>query len=456
MRVHKNFYRSVLLLAGPIIVSQIGHTMVQTVNTMVVGHATAKPHISLAAVSLTHSVFMIVLVIGIGIAYGLTPLVAQYAKRDHERCANLLSNSLWLNIITSVVLFLLVYYGSMYIMEHSGQDTEVVIEAKPYLFLLGLSILPLMVFNTFKQFTEGLGFTKQAMSVSIWGNVINIALAWIFVKGYFGLPEMGVKGVGLATLIDRSLMMLAMALYVMKSRHFKSYMQYFSFINVAKERLRDIAKIGIPVALQYVFEVGAFAGASILAGQIGARDQAAHQVAITLVSMTYMMASGIGSASTIRVGNSFGDKNAFRIRSFSIASYHIILIFMAITALIFSLGYKILPYTITQDLEVIALASQLLFIAAFFQFFDGAQVVGLGVLRGMGDVNRPSIITFVAYWVIGLPLAYYLGIRLNMGVNGIWYGLTIGLLTSSILLYFRYRKMINSLTYKLAANRPKA
>ena len=431
-----------MALAGPVVISQLGHTLVQTADTMIVGHFAGK--ISLAAVSLTHSVFMIVLVIGLGIAYGLTPLIAQAnGKSNKDECAKLLSNSFWLNALAGVLLFCLVYFGSMFAMQHADQDPEVVETAKPYLLLLSLSIFPLMIFNTFKQFAEGLGFTKQAMQITIWGNVLNVILAIILVKGMLGFEPMGIRGVGIATFIDRILMMFAMMFYVLKSKHFKPYIEKFSFFSIQWSRLKEILRIGTPVAMQYVFEIGAFAGASLIAGKIGALEQASHQVAITLAAMTYMMASGIAAAATIKVGNNFGNRKFHKLQKFATASYHLVLVFMIFTAIIFAVFNQYLPLLISKDHEVVVLAAQLLIIAGLFQLFDGTQVVGLGVLRGMGDVNIPTLITFFAYWIIGLPSGYFMGINLNMGVQGIWYGLTLGLLTSSILLYFRYRYIIN-------------
>ena len=430
-----------MALAGPVVISQLGHTLVQTADTIIVGQFAGT--ISLAAVSLVHSVFMVVLVIGLGIAFGLTPLIAQENGRsNYQECAKLLSNSFWLNIISAIILFLAVYYGSMYAMQHADQDPEVVKTAKPYLLILSLSILPLMVFNTFKQFAEGLGFTKQAMNITIWGNVLNVVLAIILVKGMFGIEPMGVRGVGIATLIDRILMMAVMAWYVLSSKNFKRYIQHFSIRFIDFSRINQVLKIGAPVAMQFVFEIGAFAGAALIAGKIGATEQAAHQTAITLAAMTYMMASGIASAATIKIGNSFGNKNYFRLQKFATVSYHLVIVFMLICALIFAVFNQYLPYIISKDLTVIAMAAPLLIIAGMFQLFDGTQVVGLGVLRGMGDVNIPTFITFFAYWVVGLPVAYYLGIELQIGVKGIWYGLTLGLLTSSVLLFLRYRYMI--------------
>jgi MATE family multidrug resistance protein len=263
----------------------------------------------------------------------------------------------------------------------------------------------------------------------------------------FGIQPMGISGVGIATLIDRTLMMLVMLFYVLYSKHFKGYIADFSWFSLQWSRIKSILQIGMPVAMQYVFEIGAFAGASLIAGKIGAIEQASHQVAITLAAMTYMMASGIASAATIKVGNSYGNSNVFRLQKFATVSYHLVLVFMIVAALIFAIFNQYLPYLISRDNVMIALAAQLLIIAGLFQLFDGTQVVGLGVLRGMGDVNIPTLITFIAYWIIGLPSGYLMGVTLGWGVQGIWYGLTLGLLTSSLLLYLRYRYMVQ---HKLA------
>lgn len=429
----------------PIVVSQLGHTLVHLADSVIVGHFAGT--IQLAAVSLVNSLFMLILVLGMGISYGLTPLIAQEnGRKNYDECGKLLSNSLIINFFMSILLYAFVHLGTLLVIDHIGQSPEVVAYAKPYLGYLGISIIPLMIFQTFKQFAEGLGFTKQAMFVSIWGNLLNIILGIIFVKGMFGIAPMGVKGVGLSTLIDRTLMAIVMSYYVLKSKHFKLYTKSFRLGLIDKVRSFKIVKIGAPVALQYSFEISAFSGAAILIGTIGAVEQAAHQVAINLASVTYMMASGIASAATIKTGNNFGKGNFSDLRKSAIASYHVILLFMTVTAGLFILANNFLPYIYTEDVAVINIAAQLLIIAGFFQLFDGTQVVGLGVLRGIGDVNIPTLITFIAYWIIGIPLGYLLGIVLGFGVNGIWYGLTFGLLTASTLLFLRFQKKTRLLT----------
>lgn len=440
---YRSYYRDSLKLAIPVVISQLGHTLVQTSDSIIVGHFAGTT--ALAAVSLVNSLFLVPLVIGMGISYGITPLIAQNNGRGNfAECGRLLSNSFFLNIITGIVLFCAIYFGVILFIDKLHQAPEVVLQAKPYLFLLSLSIIPLMVFSTFKQFAEGLGFTKQAMLVSIWGNVLNIVLGIIFVKGLFGVTPMGIKGVGYSTLIDRCVMAIVMAIYVFRSPIFKKYLKDFAIRNIDRLRGLQIMKLGTPVAMQYVFEVGAFGGAALIIGSIGMIEQAAHQVAISLAAMTYMMASGISSAAAIRSGNYFGSGNHKELRLSAISNYHIVIVFMSCTAIIFTLFNQYLPWIYTSDKTVITIAAQLLIVAAFFQLFDGTQVVGLGVLRGMGDVNVPTIITFISYWIIGLPIAYLLGIHFNLGVMGVWYGLVLGLMASSIMLFLRFQKISKS------------
>ena len=437
---YRTYYRDNLKLAIPVVISQLGHTLVQTSDTIIVGHFAGT--ISLAAVSLASSIFVVPMVLGIGISYGSTPLIAQNNGRgDFEECGQLLSNSLLINLISGILLFAIVSLGAVYVLDHLNQSPEVARQAKPFLLFLALSIIPMLVFNTFKQFAEGLGFTKQAMMISIWGNILNICLGITFVKGLFGIHPMGIIGVGYSTLIDRCVMATVMGIYVFRSKNFKKYLKGFSLKNIDRSRCFQILGIGAPVAMQYGFEVSAFSGAAVIVGSIGLVELAAHQIAINLASITYMMSSGLAAAAAIKSGNYFGAKDHANLRLSTRASYHIVIAFMCITALMFTFAHQYLPWIYTSDTSVIAIAAQLLIIAAFFQLFDGTQVVGLGILRGMGDVNVPTIITFLAYWVIGLPLGYFLGISLKWGVSGIWYGLVVGLMISAVLLFIRFKKI---------------
>lgn len=445
IKKYKPHYTSNLNLAIPVVISQLGHTLVHTADSIIVGHFAGTT--ALAAVSLVNSIFMVVMMIGIGISYGLTPLIAQEnGKHNYINCGKLLTNSLFLNLFFGFFLYGLMFFGSIFVINHLKQQPEVVLQAKPYLKLLSISIIPLMFFLTFKQFAEGLGFTKQAMIITILGNILNIFIGITLVKGLFNIPSFGISGVGYSTLIDRCLMAVVMCVYVLKSLHFKKYLTHFNVLKFNKSNLVRIFKQGAPTALQYTFEVSAFSGAAIIIGTIGTVEQAAHQVALNLASTTYMMASGIAAAATIKSGYNLGAKDFKNLRLSGISSYHIVLAFMSFTALLFVLFNNYLPVIYSNDAMVIQIAANLLLIAAVFQLFDGAQVVGLGVLRGMGDVNIPTLITFLTYWVFGIPAGYYLGITLAMGVYGVWVGLTLALLFTAIFLFYRFNLITKRLT----------
>ncbi|HJP62716.1 MAG TPA: MATE family efflux transporter, partial [Mucilaginibacter sp.] len=216
---YKPYYGESLLLAFPVVISQVGHTAVQMADSIIIGHFAGT--IPLAAVSLVNSIFVIGMVIGLGVSYGITPLIAQSnGRNDHDECGRLLSNSLLINSIAGVVLFTFISFGMMLVIGHLDQAPEVVRQARPFLFLMGLSLMPLLIFNTFKQFAEGLGFTRQAMVVSVVGNIMNVVLGIIFVKGFFGIKPMGIVGVGYSTLIDRCSMAVVMGFYVFRSKNF--------------------------------------------------------------------------------------------------------------------------------------------------------------------------------------------------------------------------------------------
>jgi len=441
---YSDHYSKNFRLAYPVMISQLGHTLVALSDSIIMGH---NGKVSLAAVSLGNSVFALILIIGIGISYGLTPLIAQISGEESPlKGMNLLKNSLLVNFITGLIL-LTIGLSLIKVMDHMGQSPDVAKQARVFLFYLAISILPLMVFLGFKQFAEGLGYTRQAMIISILGNLFNIGLGISLVFGFFG-PKLGIQGIGISTFLDRLLMSISMGLYVIFSSHFKKYIAYWKDAIFSRELIKKILSIGIPVALQYVFEVSAFAGAAIMIGWIGTVPLDAHQIAISLAAITYMMASGISSAATIHSGKYYGSDEFEELKNSSVGSYHMVIFFMIFWTLIFFFFRDLLPRLYTQDTEVIHAASSLLLVAAFFQLFDGLQVVGLGILRGMSDVKIPTLITLFSYWVIGLPSGYLINYFFHLGAVGVWMGLSLGLMAASILLIIRFRMKIRAFETK--------
>jgi MATE family multidrug resistance protein len=444
----KDHFKTTFTLAFPVVLSQLGQVLVGVADSMMVGRMGAVP---LAAASLGNSIFFVILMFGMGVSMGITPLVsAAEGKGKFKRIGHLFQHGLWINIATAVLLTVVVI-GLSQGLHFLDQPEEVVILTIPYLFIITASLFPFMIFQSFKQFAEGLSQTKQAMYVTIFCNVVNVFLNWVFIYGNLGSPEMGLNGAGLATLISRVLMPIMMGLYVMGS---KRYQLFNLKLGIGKLRfllLNRILKIGVPTGFQYIFEVSAFSTAAIMMGWIGVNALAAHQIAINLASVSYMMVSGLSTAGMIRVSNQIGRRNFKSMREAGMVVFGMALVFMAITGLLFILMRFYLPTLYIDNEEVVALSASLLIIAGLFQLSDGIQVAGLGVLRGMEDVQFPTIITLVAYWVIGLPLGYYLAFERGMAEMGIWYGLLIGLSITAVVLFYRFHKLSNRM---IAANKP--
>ncbi len=431
--IKKNF-----LLAYPVMLSQLGHMMVSVADSVMVGQLGATP---LAAASLANVIFNIVLMFGIGVSYGITPLVAAAdGEGDHRRAARLLKHAFVINIFTGIILFLIIILASPGL--HALEQPEDVVElAIPYLGIITFSIIPLMIFQSGRQFAEGLSMTRMAMVIVIVSNLFNVVLNYLLIYGKFGFPAMGLEGAGWASLISRIILATWMIAYLFYGRKFRPFRAGFQIGPYSRKVFRRITNIGIPAGIQYIFEVGAFGFAVIMMGWLGTNSLAAHQIAVNLAAVSYMAASGLSAAATIRVGNQWGKKDIPTLRAAAFSIYGMVVLFMTCTALIFILGRYFLPSLYIQNEDVIAIASTLLVIAGFFQISDGIQVVSLGALRGLEDVKVPTYVTFFAYWVVALPAGYLLAFQFNMGPAGIWIGLLTGLTLTAIFLFLRFNRI---------------
>jgi MATE family multidrug resistance protein len=441
---YKQHFKLNTKLALPVMLSQLGHVMVGVADSVMVGQlGTAE----LAAVSLGGAPFFLVMLFGIGISYGVTPLVAaEDGNGNHSLIRDYLKHAIVLNFIIGILLFLLIYLSAP-LLGYLDQDPEVVKFALPYLYIIASSLIPLLLFQAFRQFCEGLSLTKQAMYISVGANLLNVVLNYVLIYGKWGFPELGLNGAAWATLISRIIMALMMAYYVFSSRRFKIYIDTINFREYTNVIWVRILKIGVPSGLQFIFEVGAFAMAAIMVGWLGAEALAAHQIALNLAGITYMTASGISAAATIRVGNQMGKRDFATLRRAGYTCFIMAAIFMAICAIIFITANEQLPRLYIDNEEVIKLTAQLLLIAAVFQISDGVQVVGLGALRGLSDVKIPTVVTMVSFWFFAIPLGYFLGFNLKMGTIGIWIGLLTGLTLAAIAHLIRFEILTKKLKY---------
>jgi MATE family multidrug resistance protein len=325
------------------------------------------------------------------------------------------------------------------------QPPEVVKLAVPYLYIVAFSMIPLMIFQGYKQFTDGLSRTKFGMNATLISNVVNVVLNFVLIYGFWIFPRMEVNGAALGTLFSRFAMMFFMIYIVHSKIEFKPYLEGLRKITLIKPAMKRLINLGFPSAMQMLFEIGIFTAAIWLAGTLGTIDQAANQIALNLASMTFMIAVGLGVTATIRVGNQKGLKDYTNLRRISFSIFLQIFMIEFIFAILFFLLKNILPMAYIDNKEVIETAASLLLIAGLFQLSDGMQVVVLGALRGMQDVKIPTYITFVAYWVIGLPVSYLLGKKMGFGSQGIWIGLLVGLTASAVFLFLRFNYLSKKL-----------
>jgi len=328
------------------------------------------------------------------------------------------------------------------LMDYMGQEKEVIEESKPYFFVIAISIIPLMLFYNFKQFNEGVESTKPTMYIALGSNALNVFLNYLFIYGHWGFPEMGLLGAGYATLISRIVMAIALAVYTLKAPFFAPFVQEMKNTRIRLSECLKIYRIGIPIAGQMLMEVTLFALGAIMIGWIGKNELAAHQAIISVAALTYMIANGLAAGTTIRVSNQLGKGNFIDMRKAAHVGIAMGVVFMTVTAILFVLFRQELPALFVKDdeIEVIMIGAQLMVIAGFFQLFDGIQVVALGALRGLHDVKIPTFLTFIAYWVLGMPTCYLLAFTFGIGVEGIWYGFLVGLGSASVLLAIRFEK----------------
>jgi len=436
------YYRRNLLVAIPVMLSQAGQVLVQQVDSMMVGSVGT---IELAASSFANSVFLLGMVLGLGFTLGLTPLVGHsFGEKRPKESAVLLYNSAITNTVFGLLLFIAMYSVSFF-MDQMGQPDEVVALAIPYYRIIVFSMIPFMIFFTFKQFAEGIGNTINAMMITLAANVVNFIVNYTLIFGKFGFPELGLNGAGIGTLISRIFMALLFVFIFIYKDKFRSYLNDALNSKIDFEKIYKIFNVGWPIAIQIVLEVSAFVLGAIMIGWLGAVPLAAHQIGIGLASITFMIASGIGSGTTIRVSHQYSQNNFEGLSKAAYASIHLVIAFMGITAMLFVILRNQLPLLYTSDPAVIAVAAQLLIMAAAFQVFDGLQIVILGILRGLADVKYSMIIAFISYLIISLPLSYLFGFTLKMGAVGVWVGLVVSLGFASILFLRRFRILYNRL-----------
>uniref|UniRef100_UPI0039A6BA21 MATE family efflux transporter n=1 Tax=Ornithobacterium rhinotracheale TaxID=28251 RepID=UPI0039A6BA21 len=427
--------------------SQAGQIVVNVADNVMVGGLGGRfDHVeniqlgttALAGVALGNSVLFIIMSTAFGFSFGMSPLVAQSdAKNNIQRGAKVFSHGLLLNLIITALL-LIVLFSIEPLLFKMKQPVEVVQAAIPYIRIAGISIIPLMIFQSLRQLSEGLSLTLNVAIATIVANVLNIFFNYLFIYGNWGMPRLEIAGAALGTLISRIIMIVLLLVLMLKNPKTRMYLKAVSFKIFDKYIFRKLVSLGTPTALQMFFEMGTFSAAAFICGMAGTDQLAAHQIALNLASITFMLCIGISTAATVRVGNQWGVKHFQNLRKAGFSAIVMTMAIMSLSGISFIVFRHTLPEIYTEDLAVISIAAQLLIVAALFQLADGIQVTALGSLRGMQDVFIPAVITLVAYFVIALPLGYYLTIPKEMGAFGMWIGLGLGLIFSAIALVLRF------------------
>jgi len=438
-RDYKQHYKALLYLGIPIVIGQLGVIILGFADTLMVGHYNTE---SLGAASFVNNVINLIIIFCTGFSYGLTPIVGGlFGRKRFEEAGQALKNSLWANVLVGILVtfvMLIVYWN----VERLGQPEELIPLIKPYFLVLIASLIFVMIFNGFKQFTDGITDTKTAMWILLGGNLLNIIGNYLLIYGKFGFPELGLLGAGISTLFSRIVMCIVFALIFFCSRRFAPYRIGFNRLRFSKTTFKELNGLGWPIGLQMGMESASFSLSAVMIGWLGTIALASHQVMITISTFAFLMYYGMGAAVAVRVSNFRGQNDWVNVRRSAYAGFHVIMsmvVFFCI--LLFSLR-NYLGSWFTDSEEVSTMVVSLMVPFLLYQFGDGLQITFANALRGISDVKPMIIIAFIAYFIISLPAGYFFGFVLGWGVFGVWMAFPFGLTSAGIMLYLRFRRQV--------------
>jgi MATE family multidrug resistance protein len=441
LRTIRQEFRPMLQLAWPLVLAELGWMSMGIVDTMMVGRLPASA-VAIGAVSLGGVVFYTVAFFGSGLLLGLDTLVSQaFGAEQVDDCHHSLVNSVFLSLALTPLLMGFIWVA-IPLLRTCGARPEVLREAVPYLKAMNWATLPLLLYFGFRRYLQGMNLVKPVTFALISANVINLVGNWILIYGHWGAPAMGVEGSGWSTCWARVYMAAALlAAIVYYDRRDRTGLWQISFLPDLK-KIWALVRLGFPAAAQLTLVVGVFATATALIAKLDPVSLAGHQIALNAASFSYMMPLGVSSAAAVRVGQALGRRDVPAADRAGWTALVLGVGFMSVAALAFLLVPRLIARIFTADPAVIRSGVRLLFVAAFFQLFDGLQVVATGALRGAGDTATPMICNLLAYWLLGLPAGYFLCFRLGWGATGIWIGLCASLiLIGSVLLLVWHRKV---------------
>ncbi len=439
-RIYSSHYRSLVKLGMPIVMGQIGNIVLIFADTLMIGHHSLN---ELAAASFVNSMFVLLIIINMGFSFGLTPVVgSMYGKGEIEQTGGMLRNSLATMTMLAVILValaFLVYFN----IHRMGQPEELLPYMKDYLLVHILSLPFLSWFNSFKQFFDGITDTKISMFVIIACNLFNIFGNWVLIYGNLGMPELGLLGAGISTLIARILIFVSIFAVFLLSKRYRRHRKGFFGGRVNRKDLGHLCVLGVPLALQLGMETSAFMLSTVFVGWIGITALASHQIMLTISQVLYMIPCGMAAAIAIRVSYFYGRNEITNVHRAVYSGFHVIMaIAVVLSIAVLSLRHN-LGYWFTDSDEVSMVVAQLTIVVVVYQFGDGLQYTFANALRGISCVRPMIWIAFVSYFIISLPLGYLLGIRLGFGVIGVWCAFPVCLLCAGVLYYVYFMKNVN-------------
>ena len=435
--IHPHHYKALFKLGLPIVIGQLGMIVLGFADTLMIGHHSTE---DLAGASFVNNMFNLAIIFATGFSYGLTPIVGSlFGKGEKEAVGRTLKNALLVNGLIGILLTLVM--GALYLNIHRlGQPEELLPLMRPYYIVLLISLIFVMLFNAFKQFSDGITDTKTPMWLLIGGNALNIFGNWVLIYGHFGFPEMGLLGAGIATLTSRMLMLVIFVVLFFSGQRYRPYKEGFQEGKLNRSDFLQLNKLGWPVGLQMGMETASFSLATIMVGWLGAIALAAHQVMLTIGQLGYMMYYGMAAAVAVRVSNFHGQKDTESVRHSASAGFHLILLMaICVSTPLFLLRNEIGGWFTDND-EVTLLVASLIVPFIIYQFGDGMQCNYSNALRGIADVKPVMYIAFIAYFIISLPAGYLFGFVFDWGLTGIWLSFPFGLTSAGLMFWGRFRQ----------------
>lgn len=436
---YKRHYKALFHLGLPIVIGQLGVIILGFADTLMIGHHSTN---GLGAASFVNNIFNLSIIFSTGFSYGLTPLVSGLFGRNKKEEAGL---ALKCSLIANILVAMLVtgVMGIVFLnIERLGQPEELIPLIKPYYLVLLASLVFVMIFNGFKQFTDGITDTKMAMWILLGGNMLNIVGNYLLIYGKLGLPELGLLGAGVSTLVSRVLMAVCFTLFFLRSARYASYREGFCKLAFSKPIFKELNSLGFPVALQMGMESASFGLSAVMIGWLGTIALASHQVMTTISTLAFLMYYGMGAAITIRVSYFRGQNDWLNVSRAASAGFHIIMVMAVVfSVFIYTMRYQLGGW-FTDSEEVTTTVVTLMVPMLLYQFGDGLQITFANALRGIADVKPMMVIAFIAYFIISLPVGYLFGFVMEWGAFGVWMGFPFGLTSAGIMLVLRFRHQV--------------